>query len=69
MLAVGWGKRVFLWKIQFLSAKMGIRREFSCRYTPEKNRIAERKNRSIVEAAVAMLKEKSMPMFYLTEAI
>jgi type I restriction-modification system DNA methylase subunit len=44
--------------------QMGIRREFSCRYTPEQNGVVERKNRSIVEAAQAMLEEKSLPKFY-----
>jgi hypothetical protein len=48
---------------------MGIRREFSCRYTPEQNGVAERKNRSIVEATRAMLEEKSMPKFYWAEAV
>jgi hypothetical protein len=43
---------------------MGIRREFSCIYTPEQHSMAERKNRSIVEAAWAMLEEKSLPKFY-----
>ena len=48
---------------------MGIRREFSCRYTPEHNGVAERKNRTIVEAARAMLEEKSLPEFYWAEAV
>jgi hypothetical protein len=48
---------------------MGIRREFSCRYTPEQNGVAEQKNRSIVEAARAMLEKKSMPKFYWAEAV
>jgi hypothetical protein len=48
---------------------MGIRREFSCRYTPEQNGVAERNNRSIVEAAGAMLEEKSMPKSYWAEAV
>ena len=38
--------------------------EFSCRYTPEQNGMDERKNRSVVEAARAMLEEKSLPKFY-----
>ena len=46
---------------------MGIRHEFSCRYTPEQNGVAERKNRTIVEAARAMLEEKSLPKFYWAE--
>ena len=48
---------------------MGIRRELSCRYTPEKNGMAERKNRSIVEAARTMLEEKSLPKFYWAKAV
>jgi hypothetical protein len=43
--------------------------EFSCRYTPEQNGVAERKNGSIIEAARAMLEEKSMPEFYWAEAV
>jgi hypothetical protein len=48
---------------------MGIWREFSCRYTPEQNDVAQQKNRSIVEAARPMLEEKSMPKFYWAEAV
>ena len=48
---------------------MGIWREFSCRYTPEQNGVAERKNGSIVEAALATLEEKSLPKFYWAEAV
>ena len=47
----------------------GIQREFSCRYTPEQNGVAERKNRSIVIAARAMQEEKSMPKFYWAKAV
>ena len=39
---------------------MGIQREFSCRYAPEQNGVAERKNRSIVEAAWEMLEDRSI---------
>ena len=48
---------------------MGIQCEFSCRYKPEQNSVAERKNRSVVEAARAMLEEKSMPKFYWAEVV
>ena len=44
--------------------KKGFRREFNCRYTSEQNGVAERKNQSIIDAARAMLEEKSMPKFY-----
>ena len=48
---------------------MGIQREFGCRYTPEQNDVAERKNRLIVEGTRAMLEEKSLPKFYWAEAV
>ena len=48
---------------------MGIQREFNCRYMPEQNGMAERKNWSIVEAAWEMLEEKSLPKFYWAEAV
>ena len=46
----------------------GIRREFSCRHTPQQNGVAERKNRQILEVARAMMREKHMPNFYWAEA-
>ena len=49
--------------------QMGIRREFSCRYTPEQNGVAESKIWSVVEAAREMLEEKSLPKFYWAEAV
>ena len=49
--------------------QMGIRREFSCRYTPEQNGVTKRKNRSVVDAAWAMLEEKSLPKFYWAETV
>ena len=48
---------------------MGIRREFSCRYMPEQNGVAKRKNRLVVEAPQAMLEEKSLPKFYYAEVV
>jgi transposase InsO family protein len=47
------GKEYFSGQFNGYLQQMGIRREFSCRYTPEQNSVAERKNRSIVEAARA----------------
>jgi transposase InsO family protein len=63
------GKEYFSGQFNRYLQQMGIRREFSCRYTPEQNGVAERKNRSIVEAARAMLEEKSMPKSYWAEAV
>jgi transposase InsO family protein len=63
------GKEYFSGQFNGYLQQIGIRREFSCRYTPEQNGVAERKNRSIVEAAQAMLEEKSMPKSYWAEAV
>jgi type I restriction-modification system DNA methylase subunit len=63
------GEKYFSGQFNGYLQQMGIRREFSCKYTPEQNEIAERKNRSIVEAARAMLEEKSMPKSYWAEAV
>ena len=48
---------------------MGIRREFSYRYTSEQNGVAKRKNRLVVEAAREMMEEKSMPKVYWVEEV
>ena len=41
----------------------GIRRQLMVPYTPEQNGVAERKNRSIVGFARAMLHDQSLPLF------
>jgi hypothetical protein len=63
------GKEYFSGQFNEYLQQMGIRREFSCRYTPKQNGVAERKNRSIMEVARAMLEEKSMPKSYWAEAV
>ena len=65
---VGW-RKYFSYQINGYLQQMGIQREFSCRYTPEQNDVAERKNWSVVEPEWAMLEEKSMPKFYWAEAV
>ena len=49
--------------------KHGIERQFSCKYTPQKNGVAERKNRHIVEIARALMAERNMPHYYWAEAV
>ena len=49
--------------------KHGIRRQFTCRYTPQQNGVAERKNRHIAEVARALMNEKNMPHHFWAEAI
>ena len=41
----------------------GIQRQLTVPYTPEHNGVAERKNRSIVGVARAMLHDQSLPFF------
>ena len=47
----------------------GIRRQFTCRYTPQQNGVAERKNRSIAKVARSMLNEKNMPHLFWADAV
>ena len=46
----------------------GIKRELSTPYNPQHNGIAERKNRTIMEVARAMLNDKYIPMHLWAEA-
>ena len=46
----------------------GIKRELTTPYTPQQNGIAEWKNRSIVEAAKAMIHDQNLPMHLWVEA-
>ena len=46
----------------------GIRRQLTVPYTPERNGVAKRKNRSIVGIARAMLHDQSLPFFLWVEA-
>ncbi|MCO5567568.1 hypothetical protein L7F22_021262 [Adiantum nelumboides] len=49
--------------------EQGIRRQITCRYTPQQNGVAERKNRVIAEIARAMMNEMNMPLTYWAEAV
>ena len=46
----------------------GIKRGFSTPYNPQQNGIAKRKNRTIMEAARAMLHDQDLPMHLWAEA-
>ena len=46
----------------------GLKRQLTVSYTPEKNGVVERKNRSIVGASRAMLHDQSLPFFLWDEA-
>nr|GEY17533.1 hypothetical protein [Tanacetum cinerariifolium] len=53
---------------QFCQMK-GIKREFSVARTPQQNRVAERKNRTLIEAARTMLANLLLPTTFWAEAI
>ena len=46
----------------------GIKREFFAPYNPQQNGVAERKNRTIMEVAIAMLHDQYRPMHIWAEA-
>ena len=48
--------------------KKGIQREFIAPHNPQKNGVAERKNRTIVGAARAMLHDQGLPLHLRVEA-
>ncbi|GKE50699.1 ribonuclease H-like domain-containing protein [Tanacetum coccineum] len=53
---------------QFCEIK-GIKREFSVARTPQQNRVAERKNKTLIEAARTMLADLKLPTTFWVEAI
>jgi transposase InsO family protein len=48
--------------------EVGIKRELTVPYNPQQNGVAERKNRSIMEAIKAMILDQNLPMFLWAEA-
>ncbi|GKA30408.1 ribonuclease H-like domain-containing protein [Tanacetum coccineum] len=49
--------------------KLGIKREFSVARTLQQNRVAERKNRTLIEAARTMLVDSKLPTTFWAEAV
>nr|GFB94425.1 hypothetical protein [Tanacetum cinerariifolium] len=52
----------------FCSQK-GIKREFSNARTPQQNGVAERRNRTLIEAAKTMLADAKLPITFWAEAV
>nr|GEX85069.1 putative ribonuclease H-like domain-containing protein [Tanacetum cinerariifolium] len=52
----------------FYGMKM-IKREFSVARTPQQNRVAERKNRTLIEAARTMLVDSLLPILFWAETV
>ncbi|GKB98543.1 putative ribonuclease H-like domain-containing protein [Tanacetum coccineum] len=49
--------------------RKGIKREFSVARTPQQNGVAERKNRTLIEAARTMLADSKLPTTFWAEAV
>nr|GEW71116.1 nucleotide-binding alpha-beta plait domain-containing protein [Tanacetum cinerariifolium] len=52
-----------------LCRSKGIKREYSNARTPQQNRVAERKNKTLIEAARTMLADSKLPTMFWTEAV
>nr|GEV45209.1 putative ribonuclease H-like domain-containing protein [Tanacetum cinerariifolium] len=52
-----------------LCRSKGIKREYSNPRTPQQNGIAERKNKTLIEAARTMLADSKLPTMFWTEAV
>ena len=50
-------------------ANKGIKREFSIARTPQQNGVAERKNRTLIEAARTMLADSQLPIQFWAEVV
>ncbi|GKD18638.1 ribonuclease H-like domain-containing protein, partial [Tanacetum coccineum] len=49
--------------------KKGIKREFSVARTPQQNSVAEKRNRTLIEAARTMLADSKLPTIFWAEAV
>ncbi|GJZ18510.1 putative ribonuclease H-like domain-containing protein [Tanacetum coccineum] len=56
-------------KLIELCGSKGIRRDYSNARTPQQNGVAERKNRTLIEAARTMLADSMLPTMFWTEAV
>ncbi|GKC78369.1 putative ribonuclease H-like domain-containing protein, partial [Tanacetum coccineum] len=52
-----------------LCEKKGILRQFSVAKTPQQNRVAERRNRTLIKAAMTMLVDSKLPTTFWAEAV
>nr|GEV47702.1 hypothetical protein [Tanacetum cinerariifolium] len=56
-------------KINDFCSQKGIKREFSNARTPQQNGVAERRNRTLIEAARTMLADAKLPITFWAEAV
>jgi transposase InsO family protein len=48
--------------------EVGIKRDYIVPYNPQRNGVAERKNRTLIEATKAMIHDQNLPMIMWEEA-
>ena len=56
-------------ELNHFCAKRGIARHFTAAYTPQQNGVAERRNRTLIEAARTMLCDSKLPVFFWAHAV
>nr|GEZ64572.1 putative ribonuclease H-like domain-containing protein [Tanacetum cinerariifolium] len=61
--------KTFIIGLENLLSLKGIKREFSVPRTPQQNGIAERKNRTLIEAAKTLLADLLLPILFWAEAV
>lgn len=54
---------------QSVCEQSGIKHQFTAPYTPQQNRVVERKNRSVMEMARSLLKSMEIPGIFWAEAV
>jgi transposase InsO family protein len=50
-------------------AERGVQRQLTAPYTPQQNRVVERRNQTVVAMARRMLKAKGLPAYFWGEAV
>ncbi|GJX43625.1 putative ribonuclease H-like domain-containing protein [Tanacetum coccineum] len=63
------GTKFKISKLIELYGSKGIKRDYSNARTPQQNETAERKNRTLIEAARTMLADSKLPTMFWTEAV
>ncbi|GJY89874.1 putative ribonuclease H-like domain-containing protein [Tanacetum coccineum] len=58
-----------IWRQNYWYREKGIKREYSVARTPQQNGVAERKNRTLIEAARTMLADSKLPTTFWAEVV
>ena len=55
--------------MDLLCREKGIEHQFTAPYNPQQNGVAERNNRTLIEAARSMLSDSKLPVIFWAEAV